>query len=285
MGVLYVVATPIGNLEDLTLRALRTLGEVTLIAAEDTRTTAKLLARYEIRTPMVSFFEHNEVVRQDEILRAVGAGDVALVSEAGMPTISDPGYRLVQAAIERGVNVVPVPGPSAVLAALVVSGLPTDRFLFLGFLPRRQAARKRQLASVRDQPYTMVCFEAPHRLLAALRDMQETLGDRQMAVACELTKLYEHVWRGSASGALEHFSQTEPRGEFTLVLAGAPGEDEPAWEEALVRKALSDMTRNGLSWRDAVAQVAEMARWSRRTVYRLAIKERTQQESYGEEDA
>lgn len=285
MGVLYVVATPIGNLEDLTLRALRILREVTLIAAEDTRTTAKLLSRYEIQTPMVSFFEHNEVVRQDEILRAVGAGDVALVSEAGMPTISDPGYRLVQAAIERGMSVVPVPGPSAVLAALVVSGLPTDSFLFLGFLPRRQAARKRQLASVRDQPFTVVCFEAPHRLLAALEDIHETLGDRQLAVACELTKLYEQVWRGTASGALDHFSQTQPRGEFTLVLAGASGEDEPAWEEALVRKALAEMKRNGLSWRDAAAEVADMARWSKRSVYRLAIEERVQQENSGEQDA
>jgi 16S rRNA (cytidine1402-2'-O)-methyltransferase len=285
MCVLYVVATPIGNLEDVTLRALRILREVTLIAAEDTRTTAKLLARYEIHTPMVSFFEHNEVVRQDEILQAVENGDVALVSEAGMPTISDPGYRLVQEAIGRGVCVIAVPGPSAVLAALVVSGLPTDRFLFLGFLPRRQAARKQQLASVRDQVGTVVCFEAPHRLVAALRDIYATLGDRQIAVACELTKLYEQVWRGSVSGALDHFSQTEPRGEFTLVLAGASGEEETAWEEALVRKALAEVTRNGLSWRDAAAEVAEMARWPKRTVYRLAIEERTQHESSGEEDA
>jgi 16S rRNA (cytidine1402-2'-O)-methyltransferase len=285
MGVLYVVATPIGNLEDVTLRALRVLREVTLIAAEDTRTTSKLLARYEIHKPMVSFFEHNEMVRQDKILRAVESGDVALVSEAGMPTISDPGYRLVQAAIARGVSVVPVPGPSAVLAALAVSGLPTDRFLFLGFLPRRQAARRQQLASIRDQHGTLVCFESPHRLVTALRDIYETLGDRQIAVACELTKLYEQVWRGSVSEALDHFGQEQPRGEFTLVLAGAPAQDEPAWEEALVRKALTEMTRSGLSWRDAAAEVAEMARWPKRTVYRLAIQERAQDTGSGEEDA
>jgi len=273
MGVLYIVATPIGNLEDITLRALRVLREVKLIAAEDTRTTAKLLARYEIHTPMVSFFEHNELIRQDAILRALTTQDVALVSEAGMPTISDPGYRLVQAVIAEGVPVIPVPGPSAVVAALAVSGLPTDSFLFLGFLPRRRTARQRRLATVRDQPSTLVCFESPHRLLAALQDIHETLGDRKLAVACELTKMYEEVWRGTVSEALIHFSQTRPRGEFTLVLAGALGSGEPAWEEARVRRALGKLVQSGVSRRDAAARVAEMAHWARRDVYRLAAQE------------
>jgi len=273
MGVLYIVATPIGNLEDITLRALRVLREVKLIAAEDTRTTAKLLARYGINTHMVSFFEHNELIRQDAILRALRTQDVALVSEAGTPTISDPGYRLLQAVIAQGVPVIPVPGPSAVVAALAVSGLPTDSFLFLGFLPRRRAARQRRLATVRDQPRTLVCFESPHRLLAALQDVLEILGDRKMAAACELTKMYEEVWRGTVSRALAHFGQTRPRGEFTLVLAGAVGSGEPAWEEAKVRQALGKLVQSGVSRRDAAARVAEMAHWARRDVYRLAAQE------------
>jgi len=272
MGVLYLVATPIGNLEDITLRALRVLRKVKLIAAEDTRTTAKLLARYHIRTPMVSFFEHNELVRQDEILRALETQDVALVSEAGMPAISDPGYRLVQAAIAAGVPVIVVPGPSAALAALAVSGLPTDSFIFLGFLPRRRIARQRLLASMRDERRTIVCFEAPHRLLAALEDIYQICGDRSLVIACELTKMYEEVWRGMVSEGLAHFRQTAPRGEFTLVLAGAPGRREPAWGEARVRQALTELTAHGMSRRDAAAQVAEMARWPRRAVYRLTMQ-------------
>jgi 16S rRNA (cytidine1402-2'-O)-methyltransferase len=285
MGVLYVVATPIGNLEDITLRALRVLREVKLIAAEDTRTTAKLLARYEIHTPAISFFEHNEIVRQDEILHALEAQDVALVSEAGMPTISDPGYRLIEAAVDRGVVVVPVPGPSAVLAALAVSGLPTDSFLFLGFLPRRRTARQHQLAAVRDQTCTLVCFEAPHRIVAALQDVHQILGDRRLAVACELTKMYEEVWRGTVSEALAHYSETRPRGEFTLVLAGAPRGSEVAWEEVRVREALSALIRSGSSRRDAATQVARMAHWPKRSVYRLAAQEPQLEGSGGSEDA
>lgn len=273
MGVLYVVATPIGNLEDITLRALRVLREVELIAAEDTRTTAKLLARYEIKTPMVSFFEHNELARQDEIVRALETQDVAMVSEAGMPTISDPGYRLVHAAAAHGVSVVVVPGPSAVVAALAVSGLPTDRFCFLGFLPRRRVARQQLLVSLRDELHTTVCFEAPHRLLAALQDIQTIWGDRQVVVACELTKLYEEVWRGTVSAALAHFEQRSPRGEFTLVIAGARKQEEPIWSEAAVRRALADLLATGMSRRDAAAEVAQMSHWSRRVVYRLAAQQ------------
>jgi 16S rRNA (cytidine1402-2'-O)-methyltransferase len=281
MGVLYVVATPIGNLEDITLRALRVMREVNLIAAEDTRTTDKLLARYEINTPMTSFFEHNELVRQEDILRTLETRDVALVAEAGMPTISDPGYRLVQAAIERGVQVVAVPGASAVLTALAVSGLPTDSFVFLGFLPRRRVARQRLLASVQDEPRTIVCFEAPHRLLTALQDIEQVFGDRQLAIACELTKKYEEVWRGVVSGAIGYFGETRPRGEFTLVLAGVPGGEEPSWEEAHVRQALAQLIESGVSRRDAAAQVSKMARWSKRAVYRLAVQEGTSDNARG----
>jgi len=275
MGVLYLVGTPIGNLEDITLRALRVLREVKLIAAEDTRTTAKLLTRYDIHTPTLSFFEHNELVRQEQVLRQLEIEDVALVSESGMPAISDPGFRLVQAAIAAGVTVVSIPGPSAVLAALAVSGLPTDSFVFLGFLPRRRLARQRLLATVNAEPRTLVCFEAPHRLLATLQDVRQVCGDRRLAVASELTKLYEEVWRGTVSASIEHYSQHPPRGEFTLVLAGAPEGGQAAWEEERVRRALEELAQEGMSRRDAAAHVAAMARWPKRDVYRLAIGEAT----------
>jgi len=273
MGVLYVVATPIGNLEDITLRALRVLREVQLVAAEDTRTTAKLLARYDIHTPMVSFFEHNEWVREGEILQALDTQDVALVSEAGMPTVSDPGYRLVRAAISHGFSVVPVPGASAVLAALAVSGLPTDSFLFLGFLPRRASARKQLLASIQSETRTLICFEAPHRLLRSLQGILETLGDREVAVACELTKMFESTWRGTVSAAVAHFQERAPRGEYTLVLAGAPEPQQERWDEQRVRTELSQLIADGHSRRDAAAQVCRMANWPKREVYRLAVEQ------------
>ena len=283
MGVLYVVATPIGNLEDITLRALRVLREVKWIAAEDTRTTAKLLARYGIHTPMVSFFDHNELIRLDEILRALEVQDVALVSEAGMPTISDPGYRLVQAAVAQGAAVVAIPGPSAVVAALAVSGLATDSFLFFGFLSRRHSARLKQLAAVADQKATLVCFEAPHRLLAALHDIHDVLGDRRLAVACELTKMYEEVWRGTACEAIARFTQSPPRGEYTLVLEGAPVES--AWDEGRVSAMLTDLIQSGMSRRDAAARIAGLAHWPKRSVYRLATKDSTNTDAMELNDA
>ncbi len=273
MGTLYVVATPIGNLEDLSPRALRVLRQVGLVAAEDTRTTAKLLARYNISTPMVSFFEHNELTRLDEILHTLETGDVALVSEAGMPTISDPGFRLVRAAIDAGLQVLPVPGPSAVLAALAVSGLPTDQFTFLGFPPRRAAARRQFIAAAQDVRHTLVLFEAPHRLADTLRDLLHVLGDRQVAVACELTKMFEQVWRGSLSAAVEHYRQVEPRGEFTLVVTGASTPEQEAWDEEQVRQGLRDLIGHGASRRDAAREIAALAGWPRRTVYELALQD------------
>ena len=285
MGVLYVVATPIGNLEDITLRALRVLREVELIAAEDTRTTAKLLARYQIQTPMISFFEHNELVRQERILGALETQDVALVSEAGTPTISDPGYRLVKAAISAGISIVVTPGPCAAVAALAVSGLPTDSFVFLGFLPRRRTARQRLLASVREVPHTIVCFESPHRLIATLQDMSQVCGNRQLAVACELTKMYEQVWRGAVDDAIAHFRRTPPRGEYTLALAGVSKRGARAWEEERVRQALAGLIASGTSKRDAAAQVAKMAHWPKRAAYRLTIRNASQDTVDGGTDA
>jgi 16S rRNA (cytidine1402-2'-O)-methyltransferase len=218
MPVLYVVATPIGNLEDISLRALRILGEVGLIAAEDTRKTRRLLNTYHMDTPLTSYHEHSKRAKLDHLLAHLEIEDLALVSEAGMPGLSDPGYDLVVTAIDRGIPVVPVPGPSAVITALVVSGLPTDQFVYVGFLPRRKGQRQRLLSSISDESRTIVAFEAPHRLREALTDIGETLGDRRVSVCRELTKVHEEIFRGTVSQAREHFAQ--PRGEFSLVIEG-----------------------------------------------------------------
>jgi len=216
--VLYVIATPIGNLEDISLRALRLLQEVKLIAAEDTRTTRHLLNAHNIKTPLTSYHEHSKRAKLDYLLNYLEKEDLALVSEAGTPGLSDPGYELIVAAIEHGISVVPIPGASAVITALVVSGLPTDQFLYLGFLPRRKGQRQRLLSSIVDEPRTIVAFETPHRLKEALSDIEEILGDRRLSVCRELTKVHEEIFRGRVSQAREHF--VEPRGEFSLVIEG-----------------------------------------------------------------
>jgi 16S rRNA (cytidine1402-2'-O)-methyltransferase len=218
MPTLYVVATPIGNLEDISLRALRVLREVRLIAAEDTRKTRRLLNAYNIETPLTSYHEHTTRAKLDHLLGHLEKEDLAVVSEAGMPGLSDPGYDLVVAAIDRGIAVVPVPGPSAVVTALVVSGLPTDRFTYVGFLPRRKGQRQRLLRSISDEPGTIVAFETPHRLDEALTDIEQILGDRRVSICRELTKVHEEIFRGRVSQAREHFA--EPRGEFSLVIEG-----------------------------------------------------------------
>jgi len=268
MGSLYLIATPIGNLEDITLRALRLLSEVGLIAAEDTRHTGRLLAHYEIDTPQISYHEHNKLTRLDTVLKALERGDVALVSDAGTPGLSDPGYKLVEAAISHDFPVVPVPGPSAVTAALVASGLPTHAFVYLGFLPRRMADRRRLLTELVDERRTLIAFESPRRLAAALKEIQMILGDRHIAVAREITKLHEEIWRGPVSEAREHFSD-EIRGEITLVIAGAPA--PPLWDEEHVREAVTQLIGQGVSHREAVKQVAQSSGWPRRTIYQLTI--------------
>ena len=211
MPALYVVATPIGNLEDVTLRAIRVLKEVKLIAAEDTRKTKRLLDHYGISTPMTSYYEHNKMTKLGYLLRFLETDDLALVSEAGMPGISDPGYELVVAAAKQGVRVVPIPGPSAIVAAVAVSGLPTDQFTYLGFLPRKKSERVHLLEQVALETRTLVAFEAPHRLIDALKDLLDVLGDRRMAVVRELTKLHEEIFRGTTSEAIEHFQQPKGR--------------------------------------------------------------------------
>jgi 16S rRNA (cytidine1402-2'-O)-methyltransferase len=218
MPVLYVIATPIGNLEDISLRALRLLQEVKLIAAEDTRTTRHLLNAHNIKTPLTSYHEHSKRAKLDYLLNYLKKEDLALVSEAGMPGLSDPGYKLIVAAIERGISVVPIPGASAVITALVVSGLPTDQFIYLGFLPRRKGQRQRLLSSIVNEPRTIVVFETPHRLREALSDIEEILGNRRISICRELTKIHEEIFRGRVSQAREHCA--EPRGEFSLVIEG-----------------------------------------------------------------
>lgn len=216
--VLYVIATPIGNLEDITLRALRVLGEVQLIAAEDTRTARKLLNRYNIKTRLTSYFEHNKRMKMPVLLEMLEEQDIALISEAGMPGISDPGYELIKAAIEKDIQVVALPGSSAVTTALAVSGLPADQFVYLGFLPRKKGEKRTLMASVKDEPRTLLCFESPYRVVDSLAAMLEVLGDRNVAVCREMTKLHEEVFRGPLSSAVKHFQK--PRGEFTIVIQG-----------------------------------------------------------------
>jgi 16S rRNA (cytidine1402-2'-O)-methyltransferase len=269
MSILYVVATPIGNLEDISLRALRTLREVKLIAAEDTRKTKRLLASYDIRTPMTSYYEHNKRSKLDYILSQLGEeGDIALVSEAGTPGISDPGYELIIAASQRGIPVVPVPGPSAVITALTVSGLPTDRFTCLGFLPARAGSRRQALEAIAGEPGTVIILEAPHRLLASLSDMLAILGDRRLAVCRELTKVHEEVFRGSISQAIEHFA--EPRGEFTLVIAGQPKESPRLTAD--IEEHLHRMRREGVTAREAIARLAGDTGLTRKELYRAWLR-------------
>ena len=222
MGTLYVVGTPIGNLEDVTVRAIRVLGEVDVIAAEDTRTTRKLLRAHAIDTPLTSFHEFSGPSKLRRLSERLASQDIALVSDAGMPGLSDPGYPLIASALAAGHRVVPIPGPSAILTALVASGLPMHAFHYLGFLPRKSGERRRALAAVADEAATLIAFESPHRLVASLVDALAVLGDRPMAAARELTKKFEEIARGTISELLESYRQKAPRGEFTLVFAGRP---------------------------------------------------------------
>jgi len=269
MSTLYVVATPIGNLEDISLRALRILREVKLIAAEDTRKTKRLLANYNIKTPMTSYHEHNKWTKLDYILGYLEGADVALVSEAGTPGMSDPGYELIVAASQRGIPVVPIPGPSVVITALTISGLATERFTYLGFLPNRATGRRRLLKTVVDEYGTIIVLESPHRLLATLNDMFVVLGNREITVCRELTKIHEEVFRGKISQVIEHF--TEPRGEFTLVIEGKREKDKPQLTEDIERQ-LYQMRLSGVTAKEAIARVAVETGLSRKELYRAWLR-------------
>jgi 16S rRNA (cytidine1402-2'-O)-methyltransferase len=273
LGTLYIVATPIGNLEDISARALRVLREATLIAAEDTRQTAKLLRHFDIHTPTTSYFEHNKLTKLDAILDRLETGDVALVSDGGFPGISDPGYELIREAIAHGFTVTPVPGPSAILSALVVSGLPTDAFVYLGFLPRKSGDRARLLSENAGDARTLIFFETPHRLREALADIQRELGDRRLAVCRELTKLHEEIFRGRVSEALAHFGRGQVRGEIVLVVEGRKeSAPEEVWDEARLRAALQDLIASGVERKEAARQVAAQSGWDKRTVYKIATE-------------
>ena len=271
MHCLYLVATPIGNLEDITQRAIRVLKEVALIAAEDTRKTGILLKRYGITTPLCSYYEHSGAGKIDFILQQLETGDVAVVSEAGMPGISDPGYELVVTATEKGLRVVPIPGASAVISAVAVSGLPTDSFLFMGFLPRKQAERQKRLVDIATQPATLVMYEAPHRLIRALNDIMLVLGDRRIAVCREMTKVYEEIFRGTVSEALVYFER--PKGEFTLVLEGWTAVMDDG--DSDLRARIQEMKKDGMKVKDAVNIIAQETDLKRRDIYRAWIENKT----------
>lgn len=271
MGTLFLVATPIGNMEDITLRALDVLKRAALIAAEDTRQTKKLLQRYEISTPLISYHEHNKLSRVNYLLEALANGDVALVSDAGTPGLNDPGYELVKAVLATGFPVSPVPGPSAPVAALVVSGLPSDSFLYLGYLPRKRTERRARLNEVAALPYTLIFLETPHRLREALDDLEAQLGDRQMAIARELTKLHEETFRGTIHQAREHFAENEPRGEFTLVVSGASSLFSEPWSEAQLRAALRDGLESGRPAAQLSSELAAESGWQRRAIYQMVL--------------
>ncbi len=266
-GTLYLVATPIGNLEDITLRALRVLREADLVVCEDTRQTRKLLAHYGIDKPVVSYHEHNEAARAPELLAKLRGGAViALVSDAGTPLVSDPGYRLVTKAVTDGIRVEPVPGPSAILAALTASGLPTDAFHFGGFLPARPGQRRRALAKLKDEPATLVFFEAPHRILETLEDIEAVLGPRPVVIAREITKLHEEFLRGTAAELRK--GRLPLKGEITLLIAKAAA-PEPACGP--LESAVAERVRAGMNRMDAIKAVARERGLSKREVYRLTV--------------
>jgi 16S rRNA (cytidine1402-2'-O)-methyltransferase len=272
-GRLYLVATPIGNLEDITYRALRILREADLIACEDTRHTRKLLDHYGISKPLTSYHEHNEAARAQELVAKLHAdANVALVSDAGMPLVSDPGYRVVAAAIAAGIQVIPIPGPSAGVAALAASGLPTDSFYFGGFLPAKSGQRNRVLEALRDNSSTLIFYEAPHRILATLADVERVLGPRDVVVARELTKIYEEFLRGPVAEVRAILESRPPvKGEITLLIgkAGAPPPDATT-----VSEAVEACERAGMSRMDAIKEVARKRGLSKREVYRQVQRDK-----------
>jgi 16S rRNA (cytidine1402-2'-O)-methyltransferase len=272
-GPLYIVATPIGNLEDITLRAIRILGEVSLIAAEDTRHTQKLLSHYDIHRPLTSYHDHNKEQKAEVIIERLKDGQsVALVSDAGTPGISDPGYYLVNRAIEEGIAVVPIPGPTAALSALSVSGLPTDSFVFEGFLPARRAQRLRKLETLKAEARTIIFYEPPHRILACLKDVLEVLGDRRVVLARELTKIHEETMRGKISDIINTVTARTLKGEITLIVEGM--RDVPPEPTVL---SLADhveliVREEGVSKKEAIAKVAKLRGIPKKEVYNEVIK-------------
>jgi 16S rRNA (cytidine1402-2'-O)-methyltransferase len=270
-GALYIVPTPIGNLEDITLRALRVLKEVDLIAAEDTRHTQHLLNHYGIKTALTSYHEHNEREKAQRLVERIKSGaNLALVSDAGTPAIADPGFRLVVAAIAAGIQIVPLPGAAALAAVLSASGLPTDRFLFEGFLPAKKAERKARLQALREQTATLVFYEAPHRLLETLRDMHQLLGDRELVVAREVSKVHEEFLRGTVSELVMLLSDREVKGEITLVVRGSTGAAQVSEEQ--LRTEIRRLTGEHVGVKEIAELLGERYGLSKREVYRLTLE-------------
>jgi 16S rRNA (cytidine1402-2'-O)-methyltransferase len=274
-GTLYMVATPIGNLEDMTIRAIRVLSEVCLIAAEDTRRTRVLLDKYQIVTPLTSLYDQNELKKSELLIARLQEGeDVAYVSDAGTPGISDPGYVLVREAIAHGIRVVPVPGASALIAALSVSGLPMDSFVFFGFLPSKSGKRRQFLTSLHDEVKTLIFYESPHRLLCSLHDIQELLGEREVVVSREITKIYEEFLRGSAGAVITELGERVVRGEVTLIVAGRSGQVTEYSDEELIQRCeelQQQESGEGLSLRDIADRIVQETGVSRKRIYRLLL--------------
>jgi 16S rRNA (cytidine1402-2'-O)-methyltransferase len=270
-GTLYVVATPIGNLEDITLRALRVLKEVDCIAAEDTRHTKKLLAHYDIRTPLTSYHEHNERAAAPALVQRMLHGEsMALVTDAGTPGISDPGYRLVTAALASGIQVTPIPGASALIAALSVAALPTERFVFEGFLPEKKGQRRERLLALRDEQRTLVCYEAPHRLKDTLGDIEDVLGDRDIVIAREMTKLHEEFMRGPLREIMTSIAQREIRGEAVILIQGAVG--APRGSEESLRKEVLQLRDGGMRVKEIADLLGEKYALPKKYIYRIALE-------------
>jgi 16S rRNA (cytidine1402-2'-O)-methyltransferase len=272
-GALYIVGTPIGNLEDITLRAIRILQTVDLIAAEDTRHTGKLLQHFQVTAPQISYHEHNKLSRQEELLgRLLEGKTIALVTDAGMPGISDPGYELIKACIENEISVVPIPGVTAAVTALAASGLPSDRFIFEGFLATKTKERRDRLNWLKNETRTLIFYEAPHRLLETLNDLGGVLGEnRQIVSARELTKLHEEFWRGTIKDAIAHYTNREPKGEFTLVVAGSVIAQNLVLTEAEQKAELRQLIDSGMTRSQASRQLSQLTNIPRRQIYDLEI--------------
>jgi 16S rRNA (cytidine1402-2'-O)-methyltransferase len=268
MNTLFLVGTPIGNLEDISFRALRVLNEVVLIAAEDTRRTNLLLTHYDIHTRTISYHEHNKLCRVDTIINALGQGDVALVSDAGTPALNDPGYLLVRKALDHGYQVSSIPGPSAPIAALVASGLPTDRFTFLGYFPRKKNDRMQHLEEIKDVTHSLIYLESPHRLISTLNEIRKVLGDRPIAIARELTKLHEEIFRGMVSESLDYYEKNPPRGEITLVVAGS-SKSVDKWPPDRVNELVATYVDSGMTASEIAKRIATVSGWPRRELYDL----------------
>ena len=280
-GTLYLVATPIGNLEDITFRAIRTLKEVDLIAAEDTRQTIKLLNHFEIKKPLVSYYEHNKVVKGNYLIQQLKEGkNIALVSDAGSPGISDPGEDMVRLAIENGITATMIPGPVAAITGLVISGLPTGRFVFEGFLPMNKRTRQEKLKHLKNEVRTIIFYEAPHKLTYTLKDLYSAFGDRRIALARELTKRYEEVVRCTISEAIEKYDETPPKGEFVVILEGEDEEliqknEQEVYSDIPLEQHVQMYVDKGMTKKDAIKKVAEDRGLNKRDVYNQVMIKKT----------